>query len=83
MFGIFIFRFGVWGLLFFAFFDFLLAQEIKIDATHQKIFADLIENVAEQVLGGDQPVPVKNLQGKIVGVLHQKKVLNVLFGKRK
>ncbi len=40
MFGIFIFRFGVWGLLFFAFFDFLLAQEIKIDATHQKIFAD-------------------------------------------
>ena len=44
---------------------------------------ELIENVAEQVLGGDQPVPVKNLQGKIVGVLHQKKVLNVLFGKRK
>ncbi len=44
---------------------------------------ELIENVAEQVLGGDQPVPVKNSQGKIVGVLHQKKVLNVLFGKRK
>ncbi len=40
MFIIFIFRFGVWWLFFFAFFDFLLAQELKIDAVNQKNFAD-------------------------------------------
>ena len=40
MFRPFIFRLGVWGLFFFVFFDFLLAQEIKIDAFQQKKFAD-------------------------------------------
>ena len=44
---------------------------------------ELIENVAEQVLDGDQPVPVKNSQGKIVGVLHQKKVLKCFIRQTK
>ncbi len=43
---------------------------------------ELIEKVAEQVLGEEKPVPVKNSKGQMVGVLHRKKVLNILFGKR-
>ena len=52
--------------------------------THKSINEnDLIEKVAEYVLGEEKPVPVINSKRQIViGVLHRKKVLNVLFGKR-
>ncbi len=51
--------------------------------THKSINEnDLIEKVAEYVLGEEKPVPVINSKRQIIGVLHRKKVLNVLFGKR-
>ena len=41
----------------------------------------IIETVAEAVLSEQHPVPVSNENNKVVGVLHQSKVIHVLFGR--
>ena len=41
----------------------------------------IIETVAEAVLSEQHPVPVSNENNEVVGVLHQSKVIHVLFGR--
>ena len=42
----------------------------------------IIETVAEAVLSEQHPVPVADENNEVVGVLHQSKVIHVLFGKK-
>ncbi|MGB1683282.1 MAG: ABC transporter ATP-binding protein, partial [Arenicellales bacterium] len=42
----------------------------------------IIETVAEAVLSEKHPVPVADENNDVVGVLHQSKVIHVLFGRK-
>ena len=52
----------------------LASKSVRID--------DLVETIAEYVLGQSIPVPVVDAQDQIVGVLHQARMLEILFHER-
>ena len=52
----------------------LASKSVRID--------DLVETIAEYVLGQSIPVPVVDAQDQIVGVLHQARMLKILFHER-
>ncbi|SVC26920.1 uncharacterized protein METZ01_LOCUS279774 [marine metagenome] len=52
----------------------LASKSVRID--------DLVETIAEYVLGQSIPVPVVDAQDQIVGVLHQGRMLEILFHER-
>ena len=52
----------------------LASKPVRID--------DLVETIAEYVLGQSIPVPVVDAQDQIVGVLHQARMLSILFHER-
>ena len=55
----------------------------EVNLSSLKVSKDaLIETVAEEVLNQKKPVGVVNGEGKLVGVVHSKKVISVLFGSK-
>jgi len=48
-------------------------------ASKPVLVSDIVEAIAEYVLGQDLAVPVVNNQDQMIGVLHQEKLLQILF----
>ena len=64
----------------------LTAESVKEERDGQEALAskpvlvsDIVEAIAEYVLGQDLAVPVVNNQDQMIGVLHQEKLLKILF----